>query len=559
MLTSRKYQPDNFTFPLVFKVCGDLAMIKTGKMAHCRVVYSGYVSNEYVQNSLIAMYMSCGEVEIGRKVFDRMLGKTLVSWNTMVSGYVSNGRAKDALMVFDRMMDEGVGIDRATVVSVLPACASLKDLQRGRLVHELVEKKEIGISVFVRNSLVDMYAKCGCIGEARAVFDEMVERDVVSWTAMMGGYVLNGDARSALALCFPMQLEGIRPNSVTVAALLSACISSSDLNRGKCLHGWIIRSKLESDIIVETSLIDLYTKCHRVDLSLGLFTKTSKKRIGPWNAIITGLVHNKLAIKAVEMFKQMQMEMREPNVVTLMSLLPAYADLADLPMAKNIHSYLVKIGICLRTEISTNLIDIYSKCGSLESAHEVFKEIPQEDKDIITWSTIIAGHGMHGHGEVAISFFDQMVQAGIRPNAVIFTSVLQACSHAGLVDEGLRLFKTMVVDHQETPRTDHYSCIIDLVGRAGRLKEAHELIKAMPLKPNHAVWGALLGSCVIHQNVELGEEAAKKLLEVEPDNTGNYILLSKLYAAVGRWEDAENVRIMINDKGLRKIPGCSSV
>ncbi|KAF9597189.1 hypothetical protein IFM89_016330 [Coptis chinensis] len=560
MLTLGQHKPDNFTFPLVFKACSDLSMIKTGETIHCRALMSGYENNEYVQNSLITMYMNCGEMEVGKRVFDIMYEKkTIVSWNSMISGYALNGCVKEALLIFDKMVDKNVGFDPATAVSVLPACASLKDLRRGRLVHELVKRNGIGDCVAVWNSLVDMYAKCGCLNEARSVFNEIVERDVVSWTAMVGGYVLNGDARGALALCFPMQLDEIIPNSVTVVNLLSACLSLSDLKCGKCIQGWVTRCGLESDVLVETSLIDLYAKNNRMDLSLRVFRKTSRKRTVPWNAIISGYVYNRLGKDAIEIFKQMHVEMVASDCATLISLLPAYADMADLQMAKNIHCYLLKSGSYPRTETSTGLIDIYSKCGSLEFAQELFNGIPEEDKDIVTWSAIIAGYGMHGHGEVAISFFDQMVQAGIKPNEVTFTSVLHACSHAGLVDEGLRLFKSMVVDHQGTPCTDHYTCIIDLVGRAGRLKEAYELIKSMPLKPNHAVWGALLGACVIHQEVELGQVAANWLFELEPDNTGNYILMSKLYSAVGRWEDAENVRMRINDKKLRKTPGCSSV
>ncbi|KAL5709623.1 hypothetical protein ACHQM5_020288 [Ranunculus cassubicifolius] len=560
MLTSGKhYPPDNYTFPLVIKACGDLSMRRTGEAVHCRVLFSGYGGNEFVQNSLIAMYMNCGRMEDGLRVFDTMMGRNVVSWNTVIGGYSSSGRAREALGVFDKMQEDGVGLDQATAVSVLPICASLKDLRRGRLVHELVEQKGIGNSIVVKNSLVDMYGKCGCLYEARSIFDQMSERDVVSWTAMMAGYVVNGDARSALALCHPMQLEGITPNAITVASILSACVVSLNLKHGKCVHAWVTRCRLESDVNVETSLIDLYAKCNRMDLSFCVFTRTSRKRTVPWNAIITGYVYNGLAKDAVEIFKQMLVEIVEPDGTTLISLLPAYADLADFQMANNIHCYLLKSGLDTKTETSTSLIDIYSKCGSLEFALEVFNGIPQEDKDTITWSAIIAGYGMHGHGEIAIGFFDQMKQSGIKPNEVTFTSLLHACGHAGLVDEGLHIFKYMVVNQHQVPRTHHYTCIIDLVGRAGRLKEAYELIKAMPLEPNHAVWGALLGACVIHEEVELGEVAAKHLFEIEPNNTGNYVLMSKLYSAVGMWEDALNVRNMMEERGLRKTPGSSSI
>jgi pentatricopeptide repeat protein len=219
----------------------------------------------------------------------------------------------------------------------------------------------------------------------------------------------------------------------------------------------------------------------------------------------------------------------------------------------------MRSGFVSNIQVATSLIDIYSKCGSLESAHKIFNTIPVDVQDIFVWSIIIAGYGMHGHGETAVLLFKQMVQSGVKPNDVTFTSVLQSCSHAGLVDDGLYLFKFMLKDHQTIPNDDHYTCMVDLLGRAGRMDEAYDLIKTMPFMPGHAVWGALLGACVMHENVELGEVAAKWLFELEPDNTGNYVLLAKLYAALGRWEDAENVRQRMDDIGLRKAPAHSMI
>ncbi|KAF8389746.1 hypothetical protein HHK36_024265 [Tetracentron sinense] len=559
MFNSGQHRPDNFTYPFVLKACGELSFLEMGMAVHCRAVASGFENDTYVKNSLLAMYMNCGEKEAAGWVFNRMQDRTVVSWNTMITGYFRNGCAEEALMVFNWMMDVGVEPDCATIVSVLPACGSLRDLQIGRWVHALVEEKGFGTYIAVRNSLVDMYAKCGSVDVARSVFDCMDERDVVTWTTMIGGYVLNGNSNCALALCHPMQLEGVRPNSVTMAALLSASASSSSLKHGKCLHGWVIRCRLEPDDIVETALIDMYGKCNRMDLSFKVFTKTLKKRTALWNAIISGYTRNGLAIGAIQLFKQMRLEGVDPDGATSISLLPAYADLADLQQAKSIHCYLIRSGFHLRVEASTCLIDIYSKCGSLDSAYELFNSVPKKDKDIILWSAIIAGYGMHGNGEAAILLFDHMMQSGVKPNVVTFTSVLHACSHTGLVDEGLRLFKCMIEDHQMRPRAEHYTCIVDLLGRAGRLEEAYELIKTMSFKPNHAVWGALLGACVIHENVQLGEVAAERLFELEPENTGNYVLMANIYAAVGRWEDAESLRVMMSGMGLRKTPGCSSI
>lgn len=559
MLSSGQCRPDNFTYPFVIKACGDLSLLNVGLVVHGKTLMAGLDLDTFVQNSLLAMYMNCGEKEEARQVFDAMSERSVVSWNTMINGYVRNGCAKEAMIVFSWMMDVGVEPDCATVVSVLPACGYLKDLVLGRKVHVLVEEKGLGKKVAAKNALVDMYAKCGSMDEAQLVVDKMGERDVVTWTTMINGYILNCDARNALALCQLMQFDGVRPNSVSIASLLSACGSLCSLEYGRCFHGWAIRQRVESDVIVETALIDMYAKCKKIYLSLRVFAKTTKKRTVPWNAILSGCIHNGLAREAIEYFKQMLMETLQPNDATLNSLLPAYSILADLQQAKNIHCYLVISGFLSSTEVATGLIDIYSKCGSLESAHKVFSGVPEKEKDIILWSVIIACYGVHGHGEIAVSLFNQMVQSGVKPNEVTFTSVLHACSHAGLVDKGFNLFKFMLENHKMSPRPDHYTCLVDLLGRAGRLDEAYDLIKKMSFKPNYAVWGALLGACVIHENVELGEVAAKWLFELEPENTGNYILMAKIYATAGRWKDAENVRHMMNEIGLRKTAAHSLV
>ncbi|KAJ7974419.1 Pentatricopeptide repeat-containing protein [Quillaja saponaria] len=559
MLASCQSQPDKFTYPFIIKACGDLLLIDIGVGVHGRTLMAGFESDSFVQNSLLAMYMNCGKKEAAQRVFDAMQERTVVSWNTMINGYLRNYFAKEALLIFNWMKDVGVDPDCATMVSVLPACGCLMDLELGKEVHKLVQEKGFGDNIAVKNALVDMYVKCRSMNEARLLVEKMEEKDVVTWTTMINGYLLDGDAKSALALCQDMQYEGVKPNLVSIASLLSACASLVSLKHGRCLHGWTIRQKLESEVIVETALIDMYAKCNRIDLSFQVFAKTSKKRTVPWNAALSGFIHNGFAREAIELFKQMLFEEIQLNDATLNSLLPAYAILADLRQAMNIHCYLLRSGFLYRLEVVTVLVDVYSKSGSLGYAYEIFNGIPQKNKDIIIWSAIIAAYGKHGQGRSAVSLFYQMVQSGVKPNEVTFTSVLHACSHAGLVDEGLGLFKFMLEHHQVIPHSDHFTCIVDLLGRAGRLNEAYDIIKDMPVIPNHAVWGALLGASVIHENVELGEVAAKWLFEFEPQNTGNYVLLGKIYSAVGRWKDAENMRHMINEVGLQKKPAHSLI
>uniref|UniRef100_I1LHP1 Pentatricopeptide repeat-containing protein n=1 Tax=Glycine max TaxID=3847 RepID=I1LHP1_SOYBN len=493
MLGTGRTLPDKFTYPVVIKACGDLSLIDVGVGIHGQTFKFGYDSDTFVQNTLLAMYMNAGEKEAAQLVFDLMLERTVISWNTMINGYFWNNCVEDAVKVYGRMMDVGVEPNCATVVSVLPACGLLKNVELGRDVHALVQEKGFWGDIVVWSALPDMYVKCGQMKEAWLLAKGMDEKDVC---------------------------EGVKPNSVSIASLLSACGSLVYLNYGKCLHAWAIRQKLESEVIVETALIDMYAKCNHGNLSYKVFMGTSKKRTAPWNALLSGFIQNKLAREAIELFKQMLVKDVQPDHVSFNSLLPVYSILADLQQAMNIHCYVIRSGFLYRLEVASIL---------------------------------------HGHGKMAVKLFNQLVQSGVKPNHATFTSVLHACSHAGLVDEGFSLFNFMLKQHQVIPHVDHYTCIVDLLGRTGRLNDAYNPIRTMPITPNHAVWGALLGACVIHENVELGEVAARWTFELEPENTGNYVLLAKLYATVGRWGDAEKIRDMVNEVGLRKLPAHSLV
>lgn len=546
---------DNYAYPFAFKACGELRIIQLGSQIHCTAFVSGYARNEYVQNCLMAMYMNFGRTEVAWMVFDEMGNRSVVSWNTMIAGFCQNGCPDEALSIFNQMVDVGFEIDRATIVSVLPACAQLKDLESGRFVHELVKEKGLQMYLPIRNALIDMYAKCGSLEEASRVFDdEKGEKDVVSWTAMIGGYTSNGCSVQALELCCRMQLSGIRPNLVTMASLLSACGILPSIDHSKCIHGSCIRLGLESDVVVETALIDTYSKCGAMDLCSQVFAGCSK-RTATWNAVMSGFARQGQAREAIEQFKRMQAEGVSPDVATISSILPAYSHSSNMGQAQNLHCYVTRKGFLRSVEVTTGLLDVYAKVGCLDIAWNLFESLAV--KDFVSWSAMIGGYGTHGHARAAIWLLDRMGESGVEPNAVTFTSLLYSCSHSGLVDEGLELFGRMVEVHNLRPQSEHFACIVDLLGRAGRLEEAYGLIRSMPFDANHAVWGALLGACVVHENVELGEVAASRLFQLEPENTGNYVLLGNIYAAVGRWEDVERLRVRLKERGLRKVPGCS--
>lgn len=511
-----------------------------------------------MQNALVSMYMSCGDMYAAEAVFGAMQDRTVVSWNTVIAGCVKNGRAEKALKVFETMVHGGVGIDRATVVSVLPACTQAKDLRMGRTVHRLVEERGLGAYVAVKNALIDMYGKCGSLEDARRVFDDdKCDTDIISWTAMIGAYVLNDHTNAAFARSHEMMMVSEAwPNEVTMAYLLSACASLQSVKHAKCTHALCIRLGLESNIVVETALVDTYAKCDNVRL-MELIVESGSRQTETWNAAISGYNHRGQGKKAIKWFKRMITESVRPDSATMASVLPAYAESADLIQAKNIHCFLLSLGYLRSTEIATGLIDVYAKAGDLDVAWALFQGLPE--KDVVAWTTVIGGYGMHGHVRTAIQLYNRMVELGVKPNSVTVASLIYSCSHAGMIDAGLRLFNDMRNVHGLMPNAEHYSCLVDMLGRAGRIEETYRLIEDIPFKPSTSLWGAMLGACVLHENVEFGEVAAKHLFELEPENTGNYVLLAKIYATAGRWQDVQDLRRMMAERGLGKEPGSSEV
>eukprot|EP01018_Ginkgo_biloba_P019690 Gb_04886 [translate_table: standard] len=550
-------QPDNFTFPFVLKACTGLSALQEGKEIHDHIVKSGFESNVFVGNSLVAMYAKCGNVEVARHMFDKMSPRNVVSWSSIIAGYAQSGEPNGALTLFHGMQLAGVSPDPVTVVGLLQACAQLADPQWGKLMHGYIIKSGFDSDVFVGNSLIDMYGKRGNAKAARQLFDRMSERNVVSWSTMLAGYAHSGHASEAWTLFHQMRGVDMIPNSVTMVAVLQACAQVTALQQGKWIHGYVIRNRFESDVFVGNSLIDMYAACQNIDNARKVFDKMSKRNVISWNSMIVGYTQSGHADEAFSLFNQMQLVDTKPDSVTMVSVLPACAHLGTLQNGKWMHGYIIKSGFEPDVSIANSLIDMYAKCGYIDIARYLFDKMSK--RDLVSWNVIIAGYGMHGHGQESLALFFQMQQTGMEPNHITFVCVLSACSHAGLVNEGWQYFDCMIQDYHITPRVEHYTCMVDLLGRAGHLDEAEEFIEKMPLEPGASVWGALLGACRIHCNIELGEHVAAHLFDLDPELAGFYALLSNIYAAAGKWDDVAKVRTIMKDRKVKKPPGCSFI
>eukprot|EP01018_Ginkgo_biloba_P019771 Gb_28393 [translate_table: standard] len=549
--------PDLITMASVLQACAHSGALQQGKLIHGYTIRREFELDVFWENSLIAMYVKCGSVDFARQLFDKMSKKDVVSWNSMLSGYAQTGYAHAAVKLFHQMQLKCMKPNSVTVASVLPACANLGALQQGKSIHACIIRSGFESDVFVRTALIDMYAKCACLESARQLFEKMSKRNVVSWNAMIAGYANNGHINEAMALFQEMQREDVKPNSVTVVNVLQGCAHVGHWQHGQWIHNYIIQNELESDISVANSLVAMYARYGNVEIAHQLFIKISQKNVISWNAMIAGYAQNGHANEALTLFNEMKLADVEPNMVSVVSVLPACAHLASLKQAKWIHAYIIRSGFDVDVFVGTALIDMYAKCGSIEVARQVFDNM--YERNVVTWSALILGYGMHGQGEDALAVFTQMQETGMAPNEITFVCVLTACSHAGLVDEGWQYFDSMNRDYCITARVEHYACMVDLLGRAGQLNEAQDLIEKMPVEPDATVWGALLGACRIHCNFELGERVAEHLFNLEPKNIGCYVLLSNIYAAAERWNDVAKVRKMMRDRGLKKTPGYSLI
>ncbi|XVE66827.1 hypothetical protein DITRI_Ditri08aG0110800 [Diplodiscus trichospermus] len=549
-------RPDFYTFAPVLKACKNLI---DGMRIHGLVLKLGFEWDVFVAASLVHMYTRFGIVGSARKLFDDMPVRDMGSWNAMISGYCQNGNALEALDVLNEMRLEGVMMDPVTIASVLPICAQLDDLLNGMLIHLYAIKGGLEFDLFVSNALINMYAKFGKLEHAYKVFDQMVVRDVVSWNSIIAAYELNDDPNRALGLFYNMQLIGTRPDYLTLVSLSSIVSQLSDCRSGKSVHGFVLRRGwILKDVISGNSVVDMYSKLGVMDSARAVFETLPVKDVVSWNTLTTGYAQNGLASEAIEAYGMMQ-ECKEitPNQATWVSILPAYSSVGALQQGMRVHGQLIKNSLYLDIFVGTCLIDMYGKCGKLDDAMSLFFEVPKMTS--VPWNAVISCHGIHGHAEKALELFKEMRAEGVKPDHITFVSLLSACSHSGLVEEGQWCFHVMREEYGIEPILKHYGCMVDLFGRAGHLEMAYNFIKNMPVKPDASVWGALLGACRIHGNIDMGAFASDRLFEVDSENVGYYVLLSNIYANSGKWEGVDKVRALARDRGLRKTPGWSSM
>ncbi|KAL6208667.1 hypothetical protein ACLB2K_019614 [Fragaria x ananassa] len=543
---------NTYTFVAALQVCEESFCGKVGMEIHATVLKLNYCVDNYVANSLLAMYVRCGKMEEATRFFGDLDDKDIVSWNTLLSGFVQNGLYKEALMLFRDMQRFGHRPDQVSLLNILAASGRLGSLSSGMEAHAYATKNGFDSDLQVGNTLIDMYAKCSCVNLMGRAFEKMPNKDFISWTTIIAGYAQNNCPIEAFELCRKVQMLGLEVDAMMVESILSACGALKCVPLVKEVYGYAIRRGL-FDLVLQNAVVNVYGQCGYIDYAYRIFNLIESKDVVSLTSMISCYVHNGLANEALEFCHFMKETNVEPDSIALVSILSA--GLCALMKGKEIHGFITRKGFILEGSVASSLVDMYARCGTLKNAYNIYNSV--RNKNLILWTTMINAYGMHGHGMGAIDLFKRMQDQQIVPDHITFLALLYACSHSGLIDEGKGLFKIMRHEYQLEPWPEHFACMVDLLGRANRLEEAYHFVNSMESQPTAEVWCALLGACHVHSNKKFEEIAAKKILELGSKNPGNYELVSNVFAARGRWEHVEEVRMKMKGIGLKKNPGCS--
>eukprot|EP00257_Ricinus_communis_P020184 XP_015579359.1 putative pentatricopeptide repeat-containing protein At3g08820 [Ricinus communis] len=529
--------------------------LKQLKHVHAALLRLGFDQGSYLWSMIIRSSFDFNDTTYTRLIFNQIKEPDVVLYNTMIRGLVSSDCFTESIEFYYSMRKKGFLPNNFTFPFVIKACARLLDFQLGIMMHTLVVKLGFDCNLFVNTSLVSLYAKCGSIDDALKMLDLIPESNIVSWTAIISGYIGVGKYREAIDLFRRMLETGLRPDSFTIVQVLSACIQIGDLANGEWIDRYITENVMARNVFVTTSLVDLYAKHGNMEKARCLFDGMAERDIVSWSAMIQGYASNGLPKDALDLFFKMLNAGLKPDHYAMVGFLCACARLGALELGDWGSNLMDRTEFFTNHVLGTALIDMYAKCGSMAKAWEVFKGIKGKDRAV--WNAAISGLAMNGHEKAAFGLFGQMERFGIQPDGNTFVGLLCGCTHAGLVDEGRKYFHSMGRVYPFTPTIEHYGCMVDLLGRAGLLDEAHKLIKSMPMEANGIVWGALLGGCRLHRDTQLAEHVLKQLVALELWNSGNYILLSNIYSAGLKWDDAAQIRSIMKERGMQKIPGCS--
>ncbi|XP_062084714.1 putative pentatricopeptide repeat-containing protein At3g05240 [Humulus lupulus] len=537
------------------------------KQLHGLMITTSVIKNRIPLSKIIDFCVSpkTGDFHYARSVFSQIAQPNHYIWNSMIRGYSFSDNPIESLIMYKDMQQMGIPPDNFTFPFVLKACSIIGDQGYGRSVHNRIVKTGFEFDVYASTALLHMYACCSDMEAGLKAFDKVPKWNVVAWTSLISGLVNNNRFGEALKAFRDMEDTDVEPNEITLVNVLVACARSRDLETGKWVHDRIRHlgydpfvSSQNFNVILATAIVDMYAKCGNLETAKNLFDKMPQRNSVAWNSMIAAYNQYGQAEGSLDLFLSMQIAELVPDQATFLGVLGACAHLGALILGQSLHAYISKTKWINDLAVGTAFVDMYAKVGDPNSAWKIFNNL--QKKDVKAWTTMILGFAVHGKGMEALKTFKTMQEDGnVVPDEITYIGVLFACSHVGLVNEGQRHFDEMRSVHGIVPTLEHYGCLVDLLSRAGRLKEAMRLVEEMPIKPNINIWGAILNGCEIYENVDLADKVRSQITKLEPQGSGVYVLLSNIYARAGRWQEVNLARELMKQKTINKTIGHSSV
>lgn len=554
------FEPNNLTFPFVAKACAKLSDIAYSKMVHAHVLKSTFWSDLFVGTATVDMFVKCNRLDYACKVFDVMPERDATTWNAMLSGFCQPGDTDKTFSLFREMRLAEIVPDSVTVMTLIQSAAFEKSLKLLKAVHAFGVRLGVDVQVTVANTWVSSYAKCNDLESAKLVFEgiDRSDRTVVSWNSMFKAYAVFGEAFDSFGLYRLMLFEEFKPDLSTFINLAASCQSPETVIQGRLIHSHAIRIGADQDTEVVNTFVSMYSKSGDVSSARLLFDVMSSRTCVSWTVMISGYTEKGDMDEALSLFHAMDKTRVSPDLVTLLSLILGCGRFGSLEIGRWLNARADTYGYKRDNVIICNaLIDMYSKCGSIAEARDIFDNM--SEKTVVTWTTMIAGYALNGVFHESLELFNKMIDSDYKPNHITFLAVLQACAHSGSLEKGWECFLTMKEVYNINPGLEHYSCMVDLLGRKGKLEEALELIRNMSYKPDAGIWGALLSACKIHRNVKVAEQAGECLFNLEPETAASYVEMANIYAAAGMWDGLARIRSMMKFRNVKKYPGESVI
>ncbi|XP_052181175.1 pentatricopeptide repeat-containing protein At2g13600-like [Diospyros lotus] len=540
---------------LLLRRCAEASSLRNGKAVHAKLIRADAPPTLFLHNHLLNAYIKCGDILSAIQLFDEMPDKNVVSWTLVIMGYFQHGCPEDALSQFNRMRGEGVKPNEFTLSCALQLCSfSQASCLASQQIYSLIVRSGFESNVFLLNAFLAALIRHGKLADASEAFDECLYKDTVSWNTMMAGYLQLSNSELPGLWC-RMNQEGVKPDNFTFASVLTGLAALSELKLGVQVHARLVKSGHGSEMCVGNSLVDMYLKNQSYNDGYRTFEEIPSKDVWSWTQMATGCINCGKPMEALEVIGEMRKIGMKPNKFTLATALNACASLASLQEGEKVHGWRIKLGDDIDICVDNALLDMYVKCGCMNGALAIFRSM--DDRSVVTWTSMIMGYAQNGYAEKALEIFEEMTLEGTQPNYVTFISVLYACSQGGFVDEGLKYFCSMTQDYGLLPGEDHYACMVDLLGRAGRVTEAEELILRMPFQAGLLVWKTLLGACWVHGDTVTAFRAAKHALDLDNKDPLTYVLVSNTLAGLSNWDGVGSMRKLMEARDLKKMPASS--